>query len=448
MARILSLFSRGSASQDTQTAEGLASRLQSSADGTVIAGFESLAEAQQTIDYSLASVFQGLSGVQELVAQVATLKSDLAATFEEHRKLALLNSALEQDRGHLGEKLRDKSAQYDALLADHSALRADFEEARSGLEKAQADLEGLEHRHHLLGIAKKEIDAVLTRTSAQLISAQDEVEGLQMEVAALREQAETDATRISALTASFNETFEKSTLLSNRCEAYEAASQLRAEEIANLREQVELLSHEKNAAHQQCQQKEQEIANVRAELSRLFEKAQSDNKIKEAELNNLRIEYDGSRSSVKMLEQVNADLKVENEKLMAQARQLQESNKSLEVSVGRLEAKVGRLGTNLEATAAAKAQIDESRVAMTKRVEAATQALRAAESDIKRLEGDVVRLTAQNEEHGARARETADALNARIFELEKELNAQKQETAFYAAQVESNKRPEVRGTLL
>jgi chromosome segregation ATPase len=447
MARILSLFSRGSVSQDMLAGEGTAPRLPAS-ENTTIAGFESLAETQQTIDYALASVYQGLSGVQDLVAQVAKLKTDLAATFEEHRKLALINSSLEQDRGHLGDKLREKNAQYETLSSDHAALRSQLEETRSGLEKAQAELEGLEHRHHLLGVSKKEVDAVLARTSAQLIAAQDEIEGLHMEVASLKDQAETDAARISELTASFNETFEKSSLLANRCEAYEASSQLRAEEIAHLREQVELLSHEKNAANQQCQQKEQEVANVRSELSRLFEKAQSDNKIKEAELNNLRIEFDGSRSSVKMLEQVNADLKTENEKLMAQARQLQELNKNLEVSVSRLEAKVGRLGNNLEATTAAKAQIDESRVVMSKRVEAATQALRASESDIKRLEGEVVRLTALNEEQGARARDTADSLNARIFELEKELNAQKQEAAFYAAQLETIKRPEPRGTLL
>ena len=448
MGRILSLFSRGSAPQEPLTSEETAYRQPASTDGVNIAGFESLAETQQTIDYSLASVFQGLSGVQELVSQVATLKSDLAVTFEEHRKLALVNSSLEQDRSHISQKFREKCTQYDTLLSDHGALRSQLDEVRSGLERAQADLEGLEHRHHLLGIAKKEVDAVLARTSAQLISAQDEIEGFRLEVASLKEQAELDATRISELTASFNETFEKSALLANRCEAYEASSQLRAEEIANLREQVEVLSHEKNAAHQQCQQKEQEIANVRSELSRLFEKAQSDNKVKEAELNNLRIEYDGSRSSVKMLEQVNAELKIENERLMAQARQLQESNKQLEVSVGRLEAKVGRLGNNLEATVAAKAQIDESRVAMSKRVEAATQALRASESDIKRLEGEVLRLTSLQEDQAERARDTADTLNARIFELEKELTAQKQETAFYAAQVETIKRPEARGTLL
>ena len=65
MARILSLFSRGSVSQDMLAGEGTAPRLPAS-ENTTIAGFESLAETQQTIDYALASVYQGLSGVQDL----------------------------------------------------------------------------------------------------------------------------------------------------------------------------------------------------------------------------------------------------------------------------------------------------------------------------------------------------------------------------------------------
>ena len=175
-------------------------------------------------------------------------------------------------------------------------------------------------------------------------------------------------------------------------------------------------------------------------MSKLFEKYQTDVKLKEADLNLLRFEIDGLRSSLRMLEQINSDLKVENEKMTSQARHLQDANKQFEVTVNRLEGKLSRITGNLDAATAAKAQIDQSRAAMSARLDAISQTLRGREVDVRRLENDVARQATQIEEQSAQYHDTVEALNARIFELEKELTSQKNEATFYATQVESNKR--------
>ena len=229
-------------------------------------------------------------------------------------------------------------------------------------------------------------------------------------------------------------------LLANRCETHEAALQARAEEVSNLREQVDLLAHEKDTSLQYGNQKGLEADQARTEMSKLFEKYQADVKAKEADLNLLRFEIDSLNSSVRMLEQINSDLKVENEKLNTQARHMQDANKQLEVNVNRLDAKLGRITGNLDAATTAKAQIEQSRTAMAARLDAISQTLRGREVDVRRLENDVARQATQIEEQSAQYHDTVEALNARIFELGKELTSQKNEATFYATQVESSKR--------
>lgn len=109
-----------------------------------------------------------------------------------------------------------------------------------------------------------------------------------------------------------------------------------------------------------------------------------------------------------------------------------------------MEAKLSRVTADLETAQAARSQIEQARSAMSSRVETVTQALRGREADVSRLEAEVAKLTNQLEDHTARSRGMIEALQSRVFELEKDLAAQKNETAYYYAQVEIMKKPENR----
>jgi len=104
-----------------------------------------------------------------------------------------------------------------------------------------------------------------------------------------------------------------------------------------------------------------------------------------------------------------------------------------------------RLTAKLDSTVAAKAQLDQSRATMTARLEAVTQTLYEREADVKRLEGELQHLSAQTEKQNALSHETIESLSARVFELEKELSAQRNETAFYTSQLEVVQRSDSRG---
>ena len=408
------------------------------------AAFEFLAKSQQSVDHYMWSVGQGLATVQQLSDQMRSLKGEMASTFDEHRRLAAANVALRQGLDHAQGKLSEKTAENDDLHREIVANRSKLKETSEALEKARAELEAIEHRHHLLGISKKEVDELLSRTSSQLAIAQDEAEGLRLECGALKLRVEADSNRIAELSASYNEAHEKSVLLTKRCETNEASLQLKGEEITELKQSAESLTHENSRVLQFANQKGLEADQTRSEMSKLFEKYQSDTKSKEADLNLVRFEADSLRSSVRMLEQINSDLKIENEKVMTDVRHLQEATKQFEVTVARLEGKLARTGGNLDATLTAKSQIEQSREAMAARLDATTQALRGREVDVKRLENEVAAQASQIEEQSALYHDTLEALNARVFELEKELASQLNEVRFYATQAETNKRVEAR----
>ncbi len=408
------------------------------------AAFEFLAKSQQSVDHYMWSVSQGLATVQQLSDQMRSLKGEMASTFDEHRRLAAANVALRQGLDHAQGKLSEKTAENEDLHREIVASRSKLKETAEALEKARAELEAIEHRHHLLGISKKEVDELLSRTSSQLAIAQDEAEGLRLECGALKLRVEADSNRIAELSASYNEAHEKSVLLAKRCETNEASLQLKGEEITELKQSAESLSHENSRVLQFANQKGLEADQTRSEMSKLFEKYQSDTKAKEADLNLVRFEADSLRSSVRMLEQINSDLKIENEKVMTDVRHLQEATTQFEVTVARLEGKLARTGGNLDATLAAKSQIEQSREAMAARLDATTQALRGREVDVKRLENEVAAQASQIEEQSALYHDTLEALNARVFELEKELASQLNEVRFYATQAETNKRAEAR----
>lgn len=454
MATIMSLFSRRNSAETPAEAGAIAD----SANGRPatpnsaplqtrdLAAFERLGESQQSIEFALGTVQQGLSGVQALVEQVSALKAEVARSFEDHRKLALANSDVRQDRDHIQQRLAEKSEQYDTTHAELLSLRAEADDIRRNYERARTDLEALEHRHHLLSIAKRETEDQLTRTSSQLAAASEDAESLRIEVSSLQEMVDSYSVRIGELTGKYNEANNKAVLLSNRCEALESSLQQKVDELISVNERFDLVYQEKESAVLYSQQKEQEAVHARAEMTRIFQQTQQEKKSRELSINQLKADLDGARAHVKMLEEVNSEAVAENERLVANVRRLDDMVKQSDVSLGRLETKVVRLNAKLESTVNAKAQLEQSRATMAARLEAVTQTLCDRESDVKRLEGELVRLTTQVEKQGTMSQDTIEALNARVFELEKELSAQRNETAFYASQLEAAQRTDGRSS--
>ena len=384
------------------------------------------------------TVAEGLGAVQALVSQVAVIEDCLSEAFEEHRRLALAKAALQQDHDHAEGLYSDKLAEANALHSELLSLRTAKEAVDAKLEHALLDLEGMVHRHHQLSASKMEVDENLAQASLNLAAVRDEMEGLRLEAEALKQQVELGSVRIVELTTGYNEANEKSIFLASRCDAYELTMQLNADEVVNLKRQVEALAHERDMAYQARLQKENEAASARDELSRLFDKYQNDSKAKETELNRLKDELDGLRATIRMLEQINGDLSLESGKQTTQVRHLQETQRQLEMSVNRLEVKEKRLASNLEQVTSAKKEIEQSRTTMTARLDSITQRLRGRDAEVSRLEGEVSRLTEKMEEQHAGSRDMIDALNQRIFELEKDLNSQKRETAFFSVKSSGN----------
>jgi chromosome segregation ATPase len=161
MATIMSLFSRRNSAGDEAATEELYSapiKLADQRSGAAIhsrdtGAFEMLGENQQSIDFALTGVYQGLMSLQSLVEQMADLKSDLNKSFEDHRKLALSYSSIRQDRDHAQTRLAEKTELYEAAHGELVGLRTEIEDVRRSYERARTDFEALEHRHHLLSVA-------------------------------------------------------------------------------------------------------------------------------------------------------------------------------------------------------------------------------------------------------------------------------------------------------
>ena len=453
MARILNLFSSsslllGSRSNDDLDANRSASVTEGFVDSEAAnaASFQGLAESRESTDASFASVIHGMESVQTLLDQVHGLRHGVAELYEEQRKLSQARLTLERERGNVQAKYQDKSSQAARLQEKLTALNSELEKTQISLEKSRAETEALAQRQHVLILAKKEVDEVCSRTTSQLLSTQEEADGLRIEVEALREQVSDHAEHIADLASKLNEAVAEAALSGNRCEAYQVSMSAQVDEIASLKEQVDVLTREHDSAVQFGRHKEREVIDIRSELAKAFEKSQADYKAKEKELNHVRLDLDNAQAGVKMLEQVNYDLKIDNEKTHAEVRHLQEAKKQLEVSTSRLDAKVNRLTSNLEAVTGAKTEIAQSRGAMAARVETVSQSLGEREGDVKRLEGHVTRLTAQLEDQTSSSRDIIEHLTERVFELEKDLASQRNEAAFYSTQLEAIRRPEARET--
>lgn len=452
MARILNLFGINATPEKQLDSEGggLSSNKQGldydvlGIDGADTAIFGALAETQQGIDATLSSVVGGLSSVQSLTTQMSELQTNFGRLFEDYRKLVVASLKIEQDRDRLIDQYRDKTQEADTLRNEASSARRELEATRISLAKAQEDAETFEKRNHILEISKKEIEQQLSAASYSLRTVSEEAESQKLELISLRQQVETDAARIADLSSRQHEAYEKSLLLAERCENYEATLKNCYDQISALQSNIDSLTQERTNLESYAQQKDAETSQLRADMSKAFEKSQVDLKAKDKEIAEIRAENEGYRASGKILEQINLELKFDNEAKASQLRHQEEVIGKHELSISKAEARLSRLTADLDAAQAAKAQIEQSRSAMSSRVEAVTQALRGREADVARLETDVAKLTNQLEDHTARSRGMVEALQSRVFELEKDLAAQKNETAYYFAQVEIMKKPENR----
>ena len=448
MATILSLFSRrGSANSPSDamaisSAEGDPSKLRDkdSVYANDLAAFGSLGESKQSIESTIGTVHQGLIGIQALVEQILVLRVDLAKSFEEHRKLALTNSAIRQERDQFQQQLAEKSEQYKVTYAALVPLQAEAEEVRRKYELTRTGLEALEHRHHLLGVAKRETEDQLDRYVSQLAVANEESESLQIQVSSLQETVGNYTLKIADLTAKYNDANGKILLFSNQCDALDNSLQKKSDEIIAANEKYDLIYQEKQSAVLYSQQKEQEATHARTEMTRLFEEGQHDKKNRDSTINQLKSELDNAGSRLRTLEEVNGEAAAENERLALQVRHLDDLAKQSNIKAGRLEASIGRLNAKLETTIEAKVQTEQSRATITARLEAMTQLLEEREAGIKERDDQVARLVSQSEQERDSAQDTIESLGLKVFELEKELTAQRNQTAFLASQLEAAQR--------
>lgn len=442
MGRILNLFARRLEGQDVEYDDGGDKRasLTAAISGSEATMFESMGESQQSIDGALASTINRLQGLQTIIDGLTAVRAEVSGTLDDHRKIALTALSIEHDRNRFEQMHAEKADEADRLTGELGKLRIALDESRASYAKAASELELLEQRHHLLAVAKKESEEQAARQAAVLLTSQDEAEALRLEVVSLREQTSVDDGRLAELSQSNQERFAQISLLTTRCENFEHIVQQRGDEIAILNEQVNKLHRANEAQMKENQLQERENAALRIELSKAFERHQADLRSRDGELNSLRSEHDLAQSSIKVLEQFNTDLKLEQEKQFAEIRRLQDDAKQLEIAAARADGKALRLGISLDAAQSAKTQLDQSRTTMMARVETMSQSLRSAEADTRRLENEVARLTALLEQNGAQSRDTIDVLNGRISTLEKDLVTQSKEAVFYSAQIEQMKK--------
>jgi len=448
MATILSLFSRRRSEiapsdeiSNTLTKVGK-SKL---SDETLlhaqdVAAFASLGESKQSIEFAIGTVHQGLIGVQSLVEQVVTLRADLTKRFEEHRKLAVTNSAIRQERDQLQQQFSEKSEEYKAAHALLVPLQAEVEDLRRNYELTRTGLEALEHRHHLLSLAKRETEDQLDRYVTQLAVANDDTDNLRLEVAALQETVEEYTLKIADLTSKYNDSNSQLMFLTNQCEALENTLQKKSDELVAANEKYDLIYQEKQSFVLYSQQKEQELMHARSEMTRLFEEGQHDKKVRDAAINKLKSDLDNARAKLKMLDDVNFEVTAENERLILQLRRLEDLAKQSNTKVSRLEASVERLNAKLGTTIEAKAQTEQSRATITARLEAMTQLLEEREGVIKDRDVQIAQLVNQVEQDRDSSQDAIESLGLKVFELEKELTAQRNQSAFLASQLEAAQR--------
>jgi hypothetical protein len=228
--------------------------------------------------------------------------------------------------------------------------------------------------------------------------------------------------------------------LTNQCETLDNTLQKKSDELIAANEKYDLIYQEKQSAVLYSQQKEQESIHARTEMTRLFEEGQHDKKVRDVAINKLKSELDNARAKLRMLDEVNFEVAAENERLALQIRRLDDLAKQSNNKAGRLEASVERLNAKLDTTIEAKVQTEQSRATITARLEAMTQLLEEREGDIKERDDQVARLVSQVEQERESSQDAIESLGLKVFELEKELTAQRNQTAFFASQLEAAQR--------
>jgi len=453
MGKITNMFSRFSSNSKNNVdnkslPQGATNRgefLESQLHAQDISVFETMGENQRSIDFALANVLQGIAGFNAIFDQLAAIKVDLARSFDDQRKLALVSSALKQERDHALQRYAEKSSQFETSHSELLILRGKVDELQRNYDRGQAGLEGLEHRHHMLGVAKREIEDTLTRNSSQLASALDELEARRLELSSLQDLIEINNTRVGELMIKYTEASNNGLMLSNRCETLEASLQQKIAELIEITDRFDLIYQEKEAAINYSQRNEQDATHARAEMGRINQQFKQEKKSRDLEIQQLKSELGEARARSKTLEEVSNDAVADNERLTVANLRLEEQAKQSEMALALHENKAERQTSKVGLLVNAKAQLEQSRTTMTARLEAVTLALSDREADVKRLNGEVAMLSGQVEKQSGLSSDSIEALTAKIFELEKELSAQCNETAFYAAQLAGGKQAVSRG---
>jgi chromosome segregation ATPase len=289
-------------------------------------------------------------------------------------------------------------------------------------------------------VAKRETEDQLDRYVSQFAVANEEADNLRLEATSLQETVENYTLKIADLTAKYNDTNSQLMFLTNQCEALDNTLQKKSDEIIAANEKYDLIYQEKQSAVLYSQQKEQESTHARTEMNRLFEEGQHDKKVRDTVINKLRSELDNARAKLRMLDEVNSEVTGENERLGLAIRRLDDLVKQSNAKNGRLEANVERLNAKLDTTIEAKVQTEQSRATITERLEAMTQLLEEREAVVKERDEQVARLVNQSEQERDSSQDAIESLGLKVFELEKELTAQRNQTAFYASQLEAAQR--------
>jgi chromosome segregation ATPase len=221
----------------------------------------------------------------------------------------------------------------------------------------------------------------------------------------------------------------------NQHEATELALQERTDELSNMRALLDVAQQEKESATGYGRLKEQEVSQLRIEQARLLQQLAQEKQGRENETAQLKSDVESFRASAKSYEEIASVSRVKAEKLAIELKRLEELSATLEVSNDRMEARLARLTSKLDATTAAKQQVDQSRTAIGARLEAANQLLAERELMIKKLEAKIESINEKMSQAAVLSQDRLDALNARVFELENELAEKRNELALYASQL-------------
>ncbi|WP_295527037.1 hypothetical protein [Novosphingobium sp. Chol11] len=383
--------------------------------------FHFLGESQKLIEKSLVDVNSGLSFLQSLTGIVASIEKEVAGAFERHRKLAVDYSGLNYDYQFIKVKYDEEFTKNLEISTDLGQSLGQVKALTQEIDGLQAEFDILIQREQLLNISKKEAEDSLSENLITISSMQSEIENLELNNKSLLFQVESDANRILELSSSLLEATQTAVLLAKRCENFEDVISSNTEALSLARDLNEKLSRDNEEFTQKLLKREQEVAQLRSDLTQRFEKNQHDSKLKDRELHEYRNTIDSLNSRVQMFEQVNASVRAENEKILAELISQKEANKQLEITAGTLDRKLSRLNANLDSVRTAKAQVEQSRTAVTSRLENTLQALRGREIDVKRLENELAQQSADLNDQNASQDEKLLQANSQIHELRRML---------------------------